>query len=101
MRIVVRTVLVLFKSFGTIRRVLQKQLLELDMPEGSTVRDVIDEVVSIGGPPLRRIVLHEGEVSGNLIVLLNRRDVRTLDGEFSVQVSEGDMVSLLPHVQGG
>ena len=97
----VRNVLVLFKSFGTIRRVLQKQLLELDMPEGSTVRDVIDEVVNIGGPPLSRLVLREGEISGNLIVLLNKRDVRTLDGEFGVQVSDGDVVTLLPHVQGG
>lgn len=91
----------MFKSFGPIRRLLKQSELELEVPEGCTVRCVIDEVLRIGGEELSNLILHRGELSGNLIVLLNRRDVRTLEAGFDVVVSEGDQVTLLPHVQGG
>ena len=38
-----------FKSFGPIRRALDSQILYLDMPEGSVVRDAISRVVERGG----------------------------------------------------
>ncbi|TFF92181.1 MoaD/ThiS family protein [Candidatus Thorarchaeota archaeon] len=97
----VKNVLISFKAFGPMRRLLQKGMLELKMSEGSTVRDVIDDVLLIGGEELAKLVLHQGEVSGNLIVLLNRRDVRTLENELDTEVTDGDQLTLLPHVQGG
>lgn len=97
----VRNVQVSFKSFGPILRLLQKEILELEVSEGSTVRDVIDEVLLLGGKELRQLVLHQGEVSGNLIVILNRKDVRTLEDELATVVTNGDQVAILPHIQGG
>jgi molybdopterin converting factor small subunit len=75
-------------------------VIELDIPEGSTVFQVVQRVVEIGGAPLRDLVLEKGAISGNLIVMLNKRDVSTLGG-VEISVSEGDEVALLPHVQGG
>ena len=40
------------------------------------------------------------KISGNLIILLNMRDIDALDGQDTL-VQEGDEVTLLPHVQGG
>lgn len=97
----VTNVLVSFKSFGPIRRLLQKEILELEVPEGSTVRDVIDQVIQTTGEGLRELIIHQGEVSGNLIVILNRKDVRTLEDELATLVNDGDQVAILPHVQGG
>jgi molybdopterin converting factor small subunit len=39
-------------------------------------------------------------ISGNLILLLNKRDIDTLAGEGTI-VKEGDEIAVLPHVQGG
>jgi MoaD family protein len=91
---------VLFKSFGQLRRILGNQLIEVDVPEGSTVRKVIERVVALGGPELERYIMEGGHISGNLILLLNKRDIDTLGGENTL-VKGGDELAVLPHVQGG
>jgi len=92
--------LVRFKSFGPVRRILGQQMIELDVPEGSTVLQVVQQVVELGGEPLRDLVIDDGKIDGNLIIMLNKRDVSTLGG-VDITVKEGDEVALLPHVQGG
>jgi len=92
--------LVRFKSFGPIRRILGQQIIELDVPEGSTVLQVVEKVVQRGGTPLRNLVIENGKIDGNLIIMLNKRDVSTLGG-VDIIVNAGDELALLPHVQGG
>lgn len=89
-----------FKSFGPIRRALNSQVLTVDVPDGSTVRDVIDRVLKIGGPELEQLVMEGDRISGNLIIMLNKKDVATLEGE-DTAVSHEDEIAMLPHVQGG
>ncbi|MFW9909823.1 MAG: MoaD/ThiS family protein [Candidatus Thorarchaeota archaeon] len=92
--------LVRFKSFGPIRRILGQQMIELNVPEDSTVLQVIEQVIELGGEPLRNMVIENGKIDGNLIIMLNKRDVTTLGG-VDVIVKAGDELALLPHVQGG
>jgi MoaD family protein len=92
--------LVRFKSFGPVRRLLGQQIIELDVPEGSTVLQVVRHMVELGGEPLRDLVIDNGKIDANLIIMLNKRDVSTLGG-VDISVKEGDEVALLPHVQGG
>ncbi len=92
--------LVRFKAFGTVRQRLGKKIVDVDVPENSTVFQVVQAVLEIGDQTLRDIILDQGRISGNLIVLLNKRDVSTLGG-VEISVSEGDEVAILPHVQGG
>ncbi|MGY5853251.1 MAG: MoaD/ThiS family protein [Candidatus Thorarchaeota archaeon] len=89
-----------FKSFGPIRRVLGSSVIEVDVPENATVRQVIDKILEIGGVDLQRLVMNQDSISGNLIIMLNKRDVSLLNGE-NTHVDEGDEVTVLPHVQGG
>jgi len=91
---------VLFKSFGPIRRLLGKKIIEVVVPEGSTVRQVIDTVISQNNEELSKLILDKGKISGNLIVILNKKDVETLGG-VGITVNEGDEIAILPHVQGG
>ena len=91
---------VMFKPFGPLRRLLKESLIEIEVPSGSTVREVISRVIEIGGPNMNRLIMNGSRISGNLIVLLNRKDVATLNGAATL-VSEDDVVSILPHVQGG
>ncbi len=92
--------IIYFKSFGPIRRLLEKQLIEVEIPEESTVLQVIQTVVELAGPALRELVLKDGNIDGNLIVMLNKKDVSTIGG-VNLVVTEGDEIALLPHVQGG
>ena len=91
---------VLFKSFGQIRKLLGKRVIEVDVPEGSTVRQVVDTVVKQSGEDLNKLIMDKDRISGNLIVILNRKDIDTLGG-IDIIVSEGDEIAILPHVQGG
>lgn len=91
---------VLFKSFGPIRRLLGEKVIEVEVPEGSTVRQVVDTVVNQSGEDLARLIKDKDRISGNLIVILNRKDIDTLGGIDTI-VSEGDEIAILPHVQGG
>lgn len=75
-------------------------MIEVDVPDGSTVLQVVHKVVELGGETLRDLVLENGIIGGNLIIMLNKRDVSTLEGPATL-VTEGDEVALLPHVQGG
>lgn len=89
-----------FKSFGPFRRVLQSKVLEVEVPEDSTVQQVIERVIEIGGPEIERLIIDGDRISGNLIVMLNKKDVNTLGG-LEVQVSDNDEIAILPHIQGG
>jgi molybdopterin converting factor small subunit len=79
---------------------LKEKLLVVEVPKESTVRQVVNRVVEMGGEDLRKLVMHDDEISGNLIVMLNRKDVETLGG-IDIVVHDGDEVAILPHVQGG
>lgn len=92
--------IVRFKSFGPIRRLLDEQIMEVEVPSGSTVLQVVQNVAEIGGAKLKDLILKNGGIDGNLIVMLNKKDVSTLGG-IEISVSEGDEIALLPHVQGG
>ena len=91
---------VLFKSFGPIRRLLGKKIIEVDVPEGSTVRQVVNTIVEQSGEELSKLIMDKDRISGNLIVILNKKDVETLGG-VDIVVREGDVIAILPHVQGG
>jgi molybdopterin synthase sulfur carrier subunit len=91
---------IFFKSFGPIRRTTGATVIELDVKESSTIRDVIQRVIDLYGEQFSRLVIDNGKVSGNLILLLNGRDTQRLDGLNTI-VSQDDEVTILPHVQGG
>jgi molybdopterin converting factor small subunit len=72
----------------------------MEVPMQSTIATVIDQVIEMGGPSVEKIILEEAEISGNLIILLNKRDIDALDG-LDTLIHEGDEITILPHVQGG
>jgi len=89
-----------FKSFGPVRRLLKEKVIDVEIPNDSTVRQVVFKVVELGGEELRNLIMENDNISGNLIVMLNKKDVETLGG-IDIVVHEGDEIAILPHVQGG
>lgn len=82
------------------RRLLKERIIGVEVPNDSTVRQVVNRVVELGGEELRKLIMHDNDISGNLIVMLNKKDVETLGG-IDIVVHDGDEVAILPHVQGG
>ena len=82
------------------RRLLKEKVIDVEVPDDSTVRQVVNRVVEMGGEDLRKLIMHKNDISGNLIVILNKKDVETLGG-IDIVVHDGDEVAILPHVQGG
>jgi molybdopterin converting factor small subunit len=89
-----------FKSFGPVRRLLKEKVIDVEVPTDSTVRHVVNGVIELGGEDLRKLIMNDKVISGNLIVMLNKKDVETLGG-IDIIVHEGDEIAILPHVQGG
>ncbi|MHA1576186.1 MAG: ubiquitin-like small modifier protein 1 [Candidatus Thorarchaeota archaeon] len=89
-----------FKSFGPLRRVLDNKVVDIEVSDDATVRDVVNKVVTTWGEAAKRLVMDGDRISGNLIIMLNMTDVDTLSGE-NTSVHSGDEVAILPHVQGG
>ncbi|OLS31465.1 MAG: hypothetical protein ThorAB25_02940 [Candidatus Thorarchaeota archaeon AB_25] len=82
------------------RRLLKEKIIDVEVPNDSTVRQVVNRVVELGGEELRELIMHDNDISGNLILMLNKKDVETLGG-IDIVVHDGDEVAILPHVQGG
>ena len=89
-----------FKVFGPLLKALGQKTKELDIQEGVTVRQAIDNLIEVGGQDLHDLIIDDDHISGNLIVMLNRRDISTLSGE-DTPVEDGNEITILPHVQGG
>jgi molybdopterin synthase sulfur carrier subunit len=89
-----------FKPLGTLRRKIGKNEMVLDLNEGATVGDALDAVLENSEEEVRHIVMTEGELSGNLILMLNKTSVENLEGE-DTKLHDGDEIVLLPHIQGG
>jgi len=83
-----------------VRRLLKEKIIDVEVPNDSTVRQVVNRVVELGGEELRELIMHDNDISGNLILMLNKKDVETLGG-IDIVVHDGDEVAILPHVQGG
>ena len=89
-----------FKSFGPLKRLIGENIIDVEIEENYTVLQVVNKVIELYGPEAKHLVMDGEKISGNLIVLLNMRDIQTIGG-IEISVHEGDEIAILPHVQGG
>jgi molybdopterin converting factor small subunit len=92
--------IVRFKSFGTLRRVVGQKEVALEVPDGSSVLGVVEAAIRTWGKDVEHLVMDGGSISGNMIVMLNMKDIDTLSGP-NTPVRPNDEITILPHVQGG
>jgi len=73
----------------------------LELPEGSTVRSLLEELARRFGRAFREAVLDEGGGLAKFVkVLVNGRDIDFLSG-LDTALEDGDEVFLFPPVGGG
>jgi len=87
--------------FVFLRAITNVRNEELEV-ETATVGCVIKELAKKYGRRFKDLILNPatGQLQYGIIVALNNRDVRSLEG-LDTKVNEGDVISLLPPIPGG
>lgn len=90
------------RSIALIRTLLGKEQINLSLPEGATIEDVIARLLEIGDPKLASYLAEPKEKSAHapLRIMINGRDITVLQGRNSV-VAEGDDILVLIPIAGG
>jgi MoaD family protein len=87
--------------YGGMRPIVGGKTLEIAVPEGSSVRRLLDEIIE-RYPPLAAMLLDEaGAIPRSIHVFVNGRGVAYLDDGFATTLSADDVVDILPAAAGG
>jgi molybdopterin synthase sulfur carrier subunit len=87
------------RAFANFRDILGKDL-NVEVKEGSTVKDLLDEL-SLSRQRLKLAIFDEsGKVREYVILMKNRKNIDNLAG-LDTELSEGDEMAILPPVAGG
>lgn len=87
--------------YATLRLITGKKVVVLDLADGVTVREMLEEVFK-HYPPLRKeLMTAENELLGHVHVFVNGRDVPYLAEVLETRISQADKVDIFPAVGGG
>ncbi len=87
------------RSFASFREILGKEQ-NVEVKEGSTIRDLLEGLISTR-PSLKSAIFDDsGKVREYVILMKNRKNIESLEG-LETLLSEGDEVAILPPVAGG
>lgn len=87
--------------YATLRPIVGGRTVEFDLPDGITVRELIEAVIT-RFPPLRRELLNEqGMLYPHVHVFVNGRDAPYLPEGVETVIRAGDTVDIFPAVAGG
>jgi molybdopterin synthase sulfur carrier subunit len=88
------------RCFADYREIISPREMLLDLKEGQTVGGLLGTITS-KYPALRQEMFEEtGEIKKHVIVLVAGRNIEVLD-HMNTRLKEGDVVALLPHMEGG
>lgn len=87
--------------FSNVRALTGESGSTLELPERSSVRDLLIIVAARYGDELREYLFtDEGELHSHVVVILNGRGVGVLEG-LDTALDDGDRVAILPSIGGG
>ena len=86
----------------TLQEVIGLREVELDLPQGITLKELLSHMVSVWGKRLSERLFKEGteELLPRIRVMVNGRDIQFVQGLETV-LQDGDVVHLFPPVSGG
>jgi sulfur-carrier protein len=95
MKITIHTIL-------EIKQALGRRLIEIDLPQDSTVGDLLAYMKKRWGEKLKSRLFNpdDGEVLEHLRIMVNGQTIRYLKG-MNTLLNEGDEVLIMPLVSGG
>lgn len=89
------------KLFLTLRELVGKDILDIDLPEKSTVQDLLMFIIKKYGRAVSRYLLDERKNSREFLnYLINGKNITDLNG-FETPLKTGDLIVIIPPVAGG
>lgn len=87
--------------YATLRSIVGQKTIQVEIPPGTTARQLIDLVVT-DYPDLRPELLDEnGNFQNHMKMFVNGREVVYLEADFSYVMKPTDKVDIFPPVGGG
>lgn len=87
--------------YAVLRQIVGSKSIELPLPEGATVQQLIEAVIS-QYPRMRSILLDEkGQLHGHVHVFINGRDAPYLESALETALTPNDTVDIFPATAGG
>jgi molybdopterin synthase sulfur carrier subunit len=87
--------------YATLRQVVGGRQVEFSLPQGGTLRQLIEEMVK-RYPGLNREMLDpSGNLQSHIHIYVNGRDSTLLDGSLDTILALDDTISIFPPVGGG
>jgi len=87
--------------YATLRQVVGVRQVEFSLPQGGTLRQLIEEMVK-RYPGLKREMLDQnGNLQSHIHIFVNGRDSTLLDDSLDSILAPGDTISIFPPVGGG
>jgi len=87
------------KTFADFRELLGKELV-LSIPEGETVRELLQILGKRHAAFLPKVLQDDGQLRPYVNILENGRNIKFLNG-LETRLAEGDIVAIFPPVAGG
>ena len=84
------------QTFSIIRNILGQKTIALELPEGAAVRDAIQQLVEMGGPEARKMILSPDGESLKIAVLINGASVG-----LNTPLHDGAEINLMVTIGGG
>lgn len=93
---------IILKYFAYIADLVKKREESIDMPENTTVQDLLEVLIKVYGTPLREYIYPEPnrELNPVLNFLVNKVNIHNLEG-LGTSLKEADEFVILPPVGGG
>ena len=88
------------RFFGSFKQVTQKREIEIALPEGGTIANLLAKVIG-DFPRLQGLILDENLQLGSwVVILINGRNMKINKG-LKTCLKEGDLIAIFPPVAGG
>jgi molybdopterin synthase sulfur carrier subunit len=87
--------------YATLRAIVGQKTVQLDLPVGATVRQVVEEIVRVY-PALKPELLDEqGQFYSHQKFIVNGRDMIYLEKKIETVIDAGDKIDIFPPIGGG
>jgi molybdopterin synthase sulfur carrier subunit len=87
--------------YATLRSVIGQREVEILLPEGATVRQLISEIVTQYPALHQEMVDVNGDLQSYIHIFVNGREITHLNHEIDTRLASGDEISIFPPVGGG
>jgi molybdopterin synthase sulfur carrier subunit len=88
------------RLFGSLRELAGEREIDVALPDGATVRDLLNRLGELRPILAQRLLDEDGNIPRSVNVFVNGRDIRDLGG-LDTSVMPDDEVTILPPAAGG